>query len=138
MFSKKTIHRGNKLCCRGASDPGCNRWTGKFWATEDEDWEESSTPTTEEFIKVASREGFSIQQLIEAKVELHEEEKVSCSSSLSLDSRCPLTVKIIEVMMREGIQKPMMKPWKGPLPKVRISPPKTLGDVVIKNKIIRL
>jgi hypothetical protein len=31
-----------------------------------------------------------------------------------------------------------MKPWKGPLPQPRISPPQTLGDAVIKNSFIRL
>jgi hypothetical protein len=31
-----------------------------------------------------------------------------------------------------------VKPWQGPLPKSRVSPPKTLGDAVIKNARIRV
>jgi hypothetical protein len=31
-----------------------------------------------------------------------------------------------------------VKPWKGPLPKPRTSPPKTLGDAVVKKLFIRL
>jgi hypothetical protein len=31
-----------------------------------------------------------------------------------------------------------VKPWQGPLPKSRVSPPKTLGDAVIKKFKIRV
>jgi hypothetical protein len=78
-------------------------------------------------------------QFYSSRAELHEEEKVSGSSPLSSDSHCPLATKIIQVMTREfHHQRTMLKPWNGPLPKKRISPPKTLGDAVIKNKFYRL
>jgi hypothetical protein len=41
-------------------------------------------------------------------------------------------------MASEGTTKNLMKPWQGPLPRPRISPPKTLGDVVIKNYVEQL
>jgi hypothetical protein len=53
---------------------------GHFWAlnedSEDDD-EEIKTPSTEDFTAAASRIGGTVEELIEAEVELHELGKVS-------------------------------------------------------------
>jgi hypothetical protein len=71
--------RGNLI--NGAySDPSGGRRMGHFWAlnedSEDDD-EESKTPSTEDFTAAASRIGGTVEELIEAEVELHELGKVS-------------------------------------------------------------
>jgi hypothetical protein len=119
-----------------SSDPGCDRRPGRFWALDDEteyDEEEITTPTTEDLITAASRTGFSIEELIQAEAELHEVGKVSHSSPDSADFRCPRAGKIIRAITRGKSLKHQVKPWKGPLPKPRVSPPRTLGDAVIKK-----
>jgi hypothetical protein len=97
-----------------------------------------TTPTTEEFIVTVAHVGFTIENLIQAKKEIESSEKVTHSSPSSPDFRCPLSSKIINVIARERSLKHYGQPWKGKLPKPRMSPPKTLGDAVIKNSYIRL
>jgi hypothetical protein len=46
--------------------------------------------------------------------------------------------KNVNAIARDRSLKHHGRPWKGSLPKPRISPPKTLGDAVIKNSYIRL
>jgi hypothetical protein len=117
---------------------------GRFWAIEgdqtdeDEGEEAITTPTPEEFIAAAARVGFTKENLIQVENEIESSEKVSFSSPSSSDFRCPLSSKIINAIAREISLKRYGKPWKGSLPKPRISPQKTLGDVVIKNSYIRL
>jgi hypothetical protein len=100
----------------------------------DED-EEITTQTTDEFIAAVARVGFTLQDLIQAENEIESAEKVSFSSPLSSDFRCPLSGKIINAITRERSLKCDGKPWKGSLPKPRISRPKTLGDAVIKKLV---
>jgi hypothetical protein len=76
--------------------------------------------------------------LVTTDAELEAAEKVSCPSPSSSDFRCPLANKIVKALTRDRSLKHPMKPWSGPLPKPRISPPKTLGDAVIKDSRIRL
>jgi hypothetical protein len=116
-----------------SADPGGHRQFGRFWAQG----EEISTPTMEEMITAASRKGFTIEELIKAE-ELLAAEKVSFQSPSSSDFRCPLSTKIIKAVTHERSLKYKVKPWTGPLPKPRVSSPKTLGDAVITNSRIRL
>jgi hypothetical protein len=76
--------------------------------------------------------------LVQADKELEAAEKVSFLSPGSSDFWCPLANKIINAVERNNSLKHLVKPCKDPLPKPRISPPKTLGDAVIKNARIRL
>jgi hypothetical protein len=123
-----------------SSDPGCDRRLGHFWALEYENDEEGeiATPTTEELVVAASRVSISIEQLIQAETELQEICEVRQVSSDSLGARCPHAGKIIRAILRGKSLKHHTKPWSGPLPRPRISPPWTLGDAVIKNSCIRL
>jgi hypothetical protein len=127
---------------------------GKFWVTtddieNDEDEEVAiTTPTKEEIVVAAMRAGFSVEDLIQVENEIDNMEKVSCSSPSraefrcsspsSTEFRCPLSSKIIKAIVRGKSLKHYEKPWQGSLPKPRISPPKTIGDAVIKNSFIRL
>jgi hypothetical protein len=145
---------------------GGYRRLGRFWAQGDaSDDEESIAPSSpeelistasrevaerqeakeiarrtndcaEEFIAATARSGFSMEDLAQAE-QVHDAEKVSFSSPSSSDFRCPLSREIINAVSREGSLKRRMKPWKGPLPQPRISPPQTSGDAVIKNSITR-
>jgi hypothetical protein len=74
-----------------------------------------------------------INELIQMENELQDDE-VSVSSLCSSDSQCLLATKIINAMAKGKTQKNVRKPWMGP---PRTSPPKTPGDAVLKNKIIR-
>jgi hypothetical protein len=105
---------------------------------EEEGEEVITTPTTEEFIVAAAHVRFTIENLIQAEKEIESSEKVTQSSPSSPDFRCPLSSKIINAIARERSLKHYGQPWKGKLPKPRMSPSKTLGNAVIKNSYIRL
>jgi hypothetical protein len=79
-----------------------------------------------------------MDDLIRADKELHDAEKVGFQKPTSFECRCPLATKIIKAIVRNGSLKNRVKPWQGPLPKARVSPPKTLGDALIKNARIRV
>ncbi|KAJ1281684.1 hypothetical protein BS78_04G324700 [Paspalum vaginatum] len=64
--------------------------------------------------------GFTMDDLIQAERQLAPFDE-SISSSLK---RCPLASKIVNTLAGSR-----PKPWRGPLPKPRSSPPQTLGDV---------
>jgi hypothetical protein len=124
-----------------SSDPGCDCRTGRFWALEEkteDDEEELTTLTTDEFIEAASHAGFSIEELLQAEAKLQDVGKISQASPGSAEFRCPRASKIIPEIARGKSLKDHMNPWKGPLPKPRVSPPRMLGDAVIKNSCIRL
>jgi hypothetical protein len=129
-------------------DPGNSRAaldlpSGKFWASsvESESDEEIEgflvTPTKDEVVEASARVGFAVQDLVHAEEELASMNKVATSRS-SVDLRCPLSSKIVKATVQDKSLKQRGKPWQGALPKPRISPPKTLGDAVIKNLVIRL
>jgi hypothetical protein len=134
------LNTGKQNHCTSLSVPGGHRQLRRFWVPLDESDDEAdiATPTTEELISAASREGFTIEELVTAHAELEAAEKVSFPSPSSSNFRCPLANKIVKALTRDRSLKHQMKPWSGPLPKPRISPPKTLGDAVIKNSRIRL
>jgi hypothetical protein len=134
------IQQGNHFPFFTHSAPIGNRIVGRFWAHENDNGEEDeiSTPTTEDLIAAASREGFSMDELIHADKEQQDAEKVGFPSPTSSDFRCPLATKIIKVVARNGALKHRVKLWQGPLPKARVSLPKMLGDAVIKNAWIRV
>jgi hypothetical protein len=113
----------------------------RFLVLEDEtggEEDEILTPATEEFITAASHNGLSIEELLQAEAELQEVGKVSHPSPDSADFCCPRASKIIRAITRDKSLKHQVKPWKGPLPEQRVSPPQTLGHAVIKNSCIKL
>jgi hypothetical protein len=77
-----------------------------------------------------------IEELVHADDELQTAKMVSFTSPTISEFRCPLATKIIKAMTRDRPLKRTMIPWKDPFPKPRISPPRTLGDAVIK-KLLR-
>jgi hypothetical protein len=72
------------------------------------------------------------------ETELQELSEVRQLSTYSLHARYPQAGRIIRAIIREKSLKHHTKPWSGPLPRPRISPPRTLGDAVIKNSYLRL
>jgi hypothetical protein len=146
--SSSTMRRrikGNELPVGSQSAPGGD-WQSrlsKFCALADENSDddetkekEISTPTREDFIDAASKMGFTLQDLIQAETELNDVTQVSSPSLSRPDSCCPTANRIINAMVNDASQKRAMKPWKGPLPKPRISPQRTLGDALIKTTFI--
>jgi hypothetical protein len=99
--------------------------------------DETETPMKEELI-AAARAGFSVQDLEQAEDEIAQMNKVSFNSPSSAKFRCPVSSKIIKAIIREKSLKHYGKPWQGSLPKPRISPPRTLGDAMIKHSFVRL
>jgi hypothetical protein len=87
---------------------------------------------------MAARIGFQVQDLIRAEDEITAAEKVSFSSPTSAGFKCQLGSKSINAIVRDKSLKHQGRPWKGSLPLPRISPPKTLGNAVIKNSYNRL
>jgi hypothetical protein len=107
-------------------DPGGGHRMGRFWVPKDDledDEEEITTPTIEDLITAASRVGVTVEELIEAEAELQEVDKVSHSSPDTADVHCPRAGRIIHAITRGKALKHPMKPWSGPLPKPRVSPP---------------
>jgi hypothetical protein len=109
--------------------------SGKFWASVDEQSEEEFqiTSPSDVFIADAARNGFQAEDLIQAEHEIVATEKVCSASPSSVVFRCPKTRKIVNAVAKDRSLKQHGKPWKGSLPKPRISPSKTLGDAVIKK-----
>jgi hypothetical protein len=97
----------------------------KFWASgEDSDDLEKdeadpglATPSTTTFINDALDAGFTIEQLAMAEQAL--------DSGKSFSPTAQLPKAIVSEMVRRKLA---LKPWKGPLPGPRVSPPRTLGD----------
>jgi hypothetical protein len=96
---------------------------------------EISTPTREDFIDVASKMGFLLEELIQAETKLNAATQFISPLRLSLDTCCPTTTRILNAMVNDASQRRSMKTWKAPLPKPRISSQITLGDALIKKYI---
>lgn len=76
-------------------------------------------PSTPEFVNEAVEAGFTVDQLLRAE------------RALSSGNNSPIAKDILlskEIVKKLVSQKRQLIPWKGPLPKPRISPPRTLGD----------
>ncbi|TVU23905.1 hypothetical protein EJB05_26292, partial [Eragrostis curvula] len=122
------------------SDPIGDRRLGRsrFWALEEEDEDgesEVTTPSTEDVLRAAKAAGFSIREVARAEKELLANE-VSFTSPATSNGKCPLARKIVRSLASDR-PKSLVKPWKGPLPPKRISPPQTIGDAVVKNTFSR-
>jgi hypothetical protein len=96
---------------------------------------EISTPTREDFIDVASKMGFLLEELIQAETKLNAATQFISPLRLSSDTCCPTTTRILNAMVNDASQRRSMKTWKAPLPKPRISSQRTLGDALIKKYI---
>jgi len=101
----------------------------KFWATNDTDSEasveeeivlEEDNMSTPEFIAEAAAAGFSMKELKQAEQELSSSQV--CSEPKNSRS---LADKIVSVLVQRKLES---RPWKGPLPPPRVSPPRTLED----------
>jgi hypothetical protein len=123
-----TILRGNTHLCRRRSESDDQSWlqTSKFWASDDDKEDDDAS------LVIAGNNKDQPMTTHSHAV------KVSQSSLSSSDFNYPSVNKNSSVMASEGTTKNLMKPWQGPLPRPRISPPKTLGDAVIKNYVERV
>jgi hypothetical protein len=112
---------------------------GKFWASVNEFSEEEvqNTSPSDVLIAKAARSGFQADDLIQAGKEIVAAEEVCFASPSSAAFRCPRARKSVNAIAKDRSLKQLGKPWTGSLPKPRISPPKTLGDAVIKNSFTR-
>jgi hypothetical protein len=90
--------------------------------SDDDEEEEIKTLTTAEFMEGAQLAGFSVEELLQAEAELHDDNKVGRSPGIN-EFHCPRASKIIKESARDKALRHKMKPWKGPLPMPRISPP---------------
>jgi hypothetical protein len=96
-----------------------------------------ATPSTDDVVARVAEIGYSVEDLIEAEDELtataHEEVSslmVAGNSRVPRKGNGSLARRIVRDLVRH-ISKP--RQWRGPLPPVRISPPRTLGDVPVKD-----
>jgi hypothetical protein len=105
----------------------------KFWArpgeqedsvVEDDDLSEPSTP---QFISQALDAGFTIDELSRA-------EKALDSGTTPIPSDVKLSKSIVSNLVQRKIEG---KPWQGPLPSPRVSPPRTLGDYLATATYLR-
>jgi hypothetical protein len=81
------------------------------------------TLTTDDFIEAAQRAGFSMEELIQAETELQDVDKGTKSFTDSTEFHVFRASKILQEVAKDKALKHKIKPWKGPLPKPRISPP---------------
>lgn len=97
----------------------------KFWSqgdeSEDSEDEEPASPSTPDFVSRAMEAGFTADQLLRAEHALSSGNKSPQSEDVFLSKL--ILDKLIS-------KKNQLDPWRGPLPKPRISPPRTLGDVL--------
>jgi hypothetical protein len=100
----------------------CKEDSGHAEETRDEE-DAISTTTREESVRTTSP--------------VLSPEKVSASYSFNSELRCSTPSNTIKDTTEARSLQSKVKPWISPLPKPRISPPKTLGDAVIKNSHIR-
>jgi hypothetical protein len=84
--------------------------------TNDEEGE-VTMPTIEELVVAAWCIGISIEELIQAEIELQETGEVRQVSPDSLGAHCPHAGKIIRAILRGKSLKQHTKPWSGPLPR---------------------
>ena len=98
----------------------------KFWASSGEDGESDEVdlaePTTPEFIQDALAAGFSVGDLVQAENTL--------TSGINPNSEDRRKADFIVSTLVD--RRLYGKPWQGPLPTPRVSPPRTLGDVLVK------
>lgn len=105
---------------------GASPLKSKFWAqSSDPDLTDSEDedPSTPDFIDQATRAGFTLDQLCKAEKALESGNSNPCSSDVRLAKS--IVSKLVQ-------NKYSGAPWKGPLPPPRVSPPRTLGDVISK------
>jgi hypothetical protein len=97
------LYTGKQNLGTSLSVLGGHRQLGRFWAPlkESDDEADIATPTTEELISAASREGFTIEELVMADAELEAAEKVSLPTPSSFNFRCPLANKIVKALSRD-------------------------------------
>jgi hypothetical protein len=89
---------------------------------------EEDNMSTPEFIAEAAAAGFSMKELKQAEQELSPSQV--CSEPNNSRS---LAEKIVSVLVQRKLES---RPWKGPLPPPRVSPPRTLGDAIASAKRI--
>jgi hypothetical protein len=76
----------------------------------------------------AEAEGFTVDDLLQAEKEVKTPSSVS-PISLESDHKESLANKILDKLVRRKL---VESSWQGPLPRPRISPPRTIGDVLDK------
>ena len=81
-----------------------------------------------DFIKQAQEAGITIPQLLSAEKEL---DNCPCADQ---PKEGMLAKKVIDAMVHH---RKVQRPWRGPLPAPRVSPPRTFGDVLASAKVCR-
>jgi hypothetical protein len=115
---------GNRIPCTTSSICDANQWLEKFWALGDESEDEDTNKSMP-------------HETTRLPCELSTE-KVRTSPLINSEPPCSSPIHVVNGRSKERVPQNKVKPWIGPLPKPRISPPKTLGDAMIKNSHIRL
>jgi hypothetical protein len=112
------------------------RWGSKFWTNGDEDDstvasddEDITSPT---LVSEALAAGFTVDQIHQAEPELQPPTSSTTEAGAKV-SETSLSKQIVNVWVNNHSKK--IKPWKGPLPPPRQSPPRTLGDALAKAKV---
>ncbi|KAJ1276098.1 hypothetical protein BS78_05G188300 [Paspalum vaginatum] len=124
------------------SPSGCG---SRFWALVDGDSSDEEEPveekgsamSTELFMHDALEEGFSVDDICRAEASLPNNvaSPLFCSNEFGAGQvrrARPLASRVVDAVadrrMRAG------KPWQGPLPAKRVSPCRTLGDVMVTDR----
>ncbi|CAN6361771.1 unnamed protein product [Urochloa humidicola] len=138
----RVVSRAVEASARPRRIHGVERINSKFWAREDSDSDSSVDEeliaediSTPEFIAEAAAAGFSWQELQQAERELASPEVSSKSGIEETRSLPSLASRIVSALVQRKTEN---RPWKGPLPPPRVSPPRTLGDAFASARRIKL
>jgi hypothetical protein len=92
----------------------------RFWAQSSDDQDVEDEPSTPEFVKEAVEAGFTVKELSRAERALE-------SGTVSSPGYIKLAKSIVAKLVQ---RKTSGRPWQGPIPPPRVTPPRTLGDVI--------
>jgi hypothetical protein len=133
------IHSIHGVWCGRAAGPddASPSLKGRFWihSAESDDEDDDSTA---QIVIDAVEAGYSFEDLVPTVDQLVPASDAARSQvrDLSLNAGLPETKKIHELVASR--KKTPMKPWKGPLPKPRCSPMRTLGSFLPKDLVHNL
>jgi hypothetical protein len=118
---------------------GVEQWQGsKLWAIgegyssveSDEEEDEAASPV---LVQEALIAGFTIDQICQAEAELDTPPAATTKVCAKLKEGS-ISKQIVDVWVNN--RRKQGKPWSGPLPPPRQSPPRTLGDAVAKARVV--
>ncbi|CAO2171804.1 unnamed protein product [Urochloa humidicola] len=108
---------------------GVEKWQeSRSWVADVESSDDESVDTPG-FIRHAGEVGYSVSQLVEAENDISE-------PNYSKLGEHSMAKRIIDDMVAATVAKSRSKPWSGPLPPPRRSPPMTFGAALNKAKVL--